>query len=196
VGFPSPPWALRGQAWLSLFRATAPGDVEPASWCVGWVTYGPGSALEYSELLVARAVRARGSRSLTVRHMWVDSATSREAGRSLWAMPKELASFEREDGEVGRVARTRWSATVDGVPLAHAEFADASGLVPLRVPVRAGTWQVHEDARPVAARLAGTTRALPCLATWEVAADGPLGWLHGRAPLISGRLRDFAMTLG
>ena len=174
MAFPSPPWRLRGQAWGSLFRATPP--AEPTGlFVVAFVSYGAGSTCEYPELLVARRAED-SSTALTVRDMWVDSATSLEAGRALWSLPKELASFSHDHGAVGPVARHAWRASTSGCTLATGEFVDASALS-VRVPLRATTRQPVPGRSSRVATLAGGTRGLPCLAHWSFAPEGELGWL-------------------
>ena len=69
---------------------------------------GPGSDLTYSELLVARRARSTSDgagsiprlsgplrASLEITDIWVDSPASRNGGRELWAIPKELCDLER-----------------------------------------------------------------------------------------------------
>ena len=194
--FPSPPWPMRGQMWLSLFRARPP-EGPHGLWGAAWVSYQPGSALTYSELLVARPVRVEDGRRVTIRDIWVDSVPSRDGGRALWGIPKDLAAFRHDESGLGPVRRTSWSAgTVDGQPIASAQLADATGLAPVRLPFRAATWQRRDGGGEVRARMGGRTRALPCLAHWDFSAEGPLGWLAGKQPLASFRLRDFEMDFG
>src|SRR5688500_11963713 len=97
--FPSPPWRMTGQLWLTLVRTARPGPGgRPAgTYGVALVDYQEGSPLTYGELLVARPVKVEdgpnAGKHVTVTDIWVDSAPSREGGRSLWAVPKELATF-------------------------------------------------------------------------------------------------------
>lgn len=194
--FPSPPWPMRGQMWLSLFRA-APPEGPRGLWGAAWVDYQEGSALTYSELLVARPVTVVGGRRVTIRDIWVDSVRSRDGGRSLWGIPKDLAVFRHEESGLGPVRRAAWSAaTEDGTPIASARFADAAALAPVRLPFRSATWQRRDDGSEAHATWRGRTRALPCLAHWDLPAAGPLGWLAGKQPLASFRLRDFEMEFG
>lgn len=194
MAFPSPPWHLRGDAWGSVVRATAPGDPAPATWVLGLVSYAPGSTLAYSELLVAR-LRDPLRGEVTVRDMWVDSEPSREAGRSLWALPKQPAAFDHDPGGLGPVGRHEWTVSLDGSPALRAEVLDLPGAA-VPTPVRGSTAQERSDGRTVRASFHGRARVLPCLARWDVAADGPLAWLRGRAPLASFRVRDFRVTFG
>lgn len=191
MAFPSPPWHLRGHLWGSLFRAQPPGE-QAGVFAVAFVEYRPGGTLDYSELLVARRAD-EGGLALRVRDLWVDSEVSREGGRALWDLPKELATFSHAPGGLGPVDRTFWSAAAGDGQLATAEFLDTSVLA-LRGPVRGSTSQPTLSAGTRVATVQGSARGVPCLAHWSFDARGPLGWLAGRHPFLSFRLRDFAVT--
>lgn len=189
--FPSPPWSLRGQAWVSLVRAAAPGEGTD-TWVTGFVDHQPGGTLSYRELVVARRL---GRRAVQVRDLWVDSAASRDGGRSLWHLPKQLGVLTHTASGLGLVGNAEWAATDGTAQIASASFADvARAAVPL--PFRFRTEQPREDGPPAVTSVAGRGRSLPCLAHWDFAAEGPLGWLAGRQPLASFRVRDFALVFG
>lgn len=191
--FPSPPWNMVGDLWLSLFRVSdVPG--RPDGVCgVALVDYQPGSPLTYHELLVARLVKDGRQRRVTISDIWVDSAASVEGGRALWAIPKELADFGHQTTRHGPLGSAGWSASLGEQPIVSATFRDASRLAP-RVPFAGSTWQRHEDGRPVVADLTGSARTLPARSRWDFAPDGPLGWLHGRRPLATVRMVGFRMS--
>lgn len=199
--YPDAPWRLRGQLWVSLFRVSGDSgraDGRPSGrpgglYGAAFVSYEPGSDLTYSELLVARPVsRAR----VEVTDIWVDSPASMAGGRELWAIPKQLGDFTLETGRAGPLARTAWTASVEGQPVARARFADVSRAA-VRLPFRAGLRQPGlPGGAPRTAPLRGSARTLPCRAHWEFAADGPLGWLAGRRPAASFRVADFRLSFG
>ncbi len=195
--YPSAPWTMHGQLWLSLFRVRDGDhpDRPPGVYGAALVDYQSPSPLTYSELLVARPVH----RKVTICDIWVDSADSRDGGRELWAIPKDLCDFRRVT--TGRLLqRTSWTASLEGRPIARARFADVSNAT-LRTPFRGATWQRREDthARPgeeVEAALTGSAKVLPCRGTWEFNDAGPLAWLAGKRPLASFRMADFQMSFG
>jgi acetoacetate decarboxylase len=204
TSYPPAPWKMHGQLWLSLFRVKEGDhpDRAPGVYGVALVEYEPPSPLTYHELLVAHVVTTGGrpARAVSILDIWVDSPQSVAGGRELWAIPKDLCDFTAETRRRGPLARTRWTAVLDGQPIATAAFTDASRLAP-RVPFKGATWQERTAPDPragqsVTARLTGSSKALPCRATWSFDEDGPLGWLHGKRSLASFRQADFAMSFG
>ena len=192
--FPSPPWELRGQAWLSVFSAS-PSETPRGLYAVAFADHEPGSSLTYRELLVGSVSRTDGGvRRVRLRHVWADREAAAEGLRAFAGWPVESGALDRRPGGLGPVDRTEWSASQDGQPIATAEFADISRVV-LRTPVRASTWQERPDGTPVATALRGSGRTLPCLATWDFGPSGPLGWLAGKQPVASFRSRDFRLSL-
>lgn len=191
MAFPSPPWSLQGQAWVSVLRAAAPGR-PTGTWVAAFVDYQPGGVLSYSELLVAERVSGLG---FTLRSVWVDSMASLEGGQSLWAIPKEAGELRHHSSGLGLVRHAEWAAASAGRTIASASFADAARVAP-RLPFRATAVQPRRGGRPVQTPFSGTGRSLACLAHWDFPADGPLGWLTGKQPLASFRVRDFSMTFG
>jgi len=145
---------------------------------------------------VARSVS--GGRRVNITDIWVDSADSRDGGRDLWAIPKDLCDFRRTS--TGKLQRTSWSTTLDGVPIASARFSDVSSVTP-RTPFKGSTWQQRPDSdssteRVVVAELKGSSRAFPCRGSWEFGKRGPLAWLAGKRPIASFRMTDFQMSFG
>ncbi len=202
-GFPPAPWTMHGQLWLSLFRVTEDVDERRPAGVYGaaFVSYEPGSELTYSELLVARQVRpddtAEPGRRVSIVDIWVDSPESREGGRQLWAIPKDLCDFTLDTSHRGPLSRTEWSASVARRPIARATFTDVSRAA-LRMPFTGGTWQppLEPGGEERTATLRGSARSLPCRGHWEFDPAGPLGWLAGRRRLASFRMAGFRMTFG
>lgn len=182
--------------WLSLFhvRDTGREDRPPGVYGAAFVSYQEGSPLTYLELLVARLLDPR-RRQVRVTDIWVDSATSMEGGRSLWAIPKDLAKLDVDDRRLGPTSYTELSADLDGQPVASARFAGLPGASLLRTPFAAATSQLRDGAE-VVTPMTGSARTFPALASWEVDPDGPIGFLHGRRPVASFRLTDLRLTFG
>jgi Acetoacetate decarboxylase (ADC) len=196
VPFPSPPWQLQGTLWCSLFpvRTGTPG--RPAGlYGAAFVDYASGT-LSYRELMVARLVRDGAVPRVHITDIWVDSVASRDGGRSLWGIPKDLAELHVRSRPAGPLRQTACDANIAGSPVAAARFT--SVRVPsLRTPYVFTVTQQHEDGgAPVLTRVSGTSRNLPVRSRWDFGADGPLAWLQGRTPVASFVLGDFAMTFG
>jgi acetoacetate decarboxylase len=198
MAFPSPPWRLRARAWLSLFAVRERGATQRPGGvhAVAFVDYVEGSVLTYHELLVGRLVRDGRTPRVRITDIWVDSAESRDGGRSLWAIPKQLADLPLHVADRGPVARASFRGAVEGQPIASAEFSAVPGAARLPVPVRAATSQLREDGSEVVTPFGGRTWPVPCHGRWSFDGDGPLGWLGGRRPLGSVHLRDADLTFG
>ena len=208
--YPSEPWDLRGQMYLSVFAvpraalaplpaplaATAPAGRPGGSpsavrlvsvgarALVGaaWVSYEPGGVLQYRELLAAVLTHERGRPRVTITEIWVDSVASRDGGRELWGIPKDLAEL------------TVSPATASAAGIAGAVFSRG-----VRLP---GRW-------PTDMRLAQALKGEICRtpvrgragvrlgrATWRFDPAGPLGYLRGRRPLLTVTLADFRLRFG
>lgn len=198
--YPAAPWQMLGSLWLTLFRVRDDvDDLRPAGvYGAAFVSYEEGSPLTYSELLVARQVTSpEHGRRVTITDIWVDSPASVAGGRELWAIPKELCDFTLDSTRTGPLSRTSWSASVARRPIAAARFTDVSRAM-LRVPFQGGTWQpgLPEGGGERTATMRGSARTLPCRASWDIDAAGPLGFLRGARQLGSARMSSFRMSFG
>jgi hypothetical protein len=204
VSYPPEPWVLRGQLHLSVWllprgsRSSHP--VPPGIRRVlvagravvgtAWVDYQPGGVLSYRELLVATLVRDGVRPRATITGIWVDSVPSRDGGRSLWAIPKELADFAF-DAVAGDVSA---EANIDGRPIASASVRRGVRL-PGRWPVRFRVVQ-DRDGQSQTTRVRATARVQLGRSDWRIAPDGPLAYLRGLRPPVTVSLADFRMTVG
>ena len=202
--FPSPPWSLRADAWASVFVLARPPSGRPdcpaGAYVAAFVDYREGGVLQYHELLVARLLRDGPFPRIRIVDIWVDSPESLAGGRSLWAIPKEIAHLALEERRVGpvRIASVRagLDSTGDRLAVAQGAFTTTPRAALARLPFRASTSQVREDGSTVVTSLSGSGRAVPCRARWTFDPDGPLGYLSGRRPLVSAFLRDVRLRFG
>lgn len=236
AAFPPEPWHLGGSLLVSTFHvepARIPGLAEAlpdghrpvlvggrAVVGVASVTYTPGGVLAYDELLVAVLTRTRGALRATITQIWVTSAASAAGGRTLWGIPKHLATVTHDNGTQVRLpdgapivrldarrARRLAPALTFPLPTAQRALRDAAaataGGAPASTPASAArTGSDQADAGSVGAReaitshnrITGDVRLLH--ARWNVARTGPLRWLAGHRPLLSFALTDAAITFG
>ena len=182
--------------WLSLFAVRSGTTPRPAGlYGAAFVDYAEGGVLSYRELLLARVVRDGAMPQVRITDIWVDSEVSRDGGRSLWAIPKDLADFHLSGRPVGPASLTSCNAHINGRPIAAARFTAAR--VPLvRTPFRFTVNQERGNGEPVLASVSGTSRNVPVHGRWDFGADGPLSWLSGRRPVASFRLGDFRLVFG
>lgn len=182
--------------WLSLFPVrTGVGERPAGLYGAAFVDYAEGGVLSYRELLLARVVRDGALPRVHVTDIWVDSEESRDGGRSLWAIPKELAELHVTERPVGPAALASGDANLSGSPIAAARFT-GSRVSGVRTPFRFTVAQQREDGTPVLTAVAGTSRNMPARGRWDFGAEGSLAWLHGRSPVGSFRLGDFRLTFG
>jgi acetoacetate decarboxylase len=182
--------------WLSLFAVRTGTSGRPAGlYGAAFVDYAEGGVLSYRELLLARLVREGAVPQVRISDIWVDSEASRDGGRSLWAIPKEMADFFVAEGPMGPALRTSCDANINGSPIAAARFT-AARVPSLRTPFRFKVNQEREDGSRVLTTVSGTSRNMPVHGRWDFGADGPLSWLKGRRPVASFRLGDFRLTFG
>ncbi len=198
--FPSPPWQLSARAWLSLFAVRDPGgraDRPAGLYGAAFVDYVEPGVLSYHELLVARLLRDGRAPRVRVTDIWVDSPASRDGGRSLWAIPKELAELPLRHASYGPVERTSFGGVAEGQHLATATFTALPGAALVRAPFAMTLSQERAGSPdPVCTPFGGRGRSLPCRGRWTFDPNGPLGFLHGRRPVLSLHLRDVDLRFG
>jgi len=170
-------------------------------YAAAFVDYRDGGVLQYRELLVARLLRDGAVPRLRITDIWVDSPDSLAGGRSLWAIPKEFATL-RLDERPGLVGGTSFREGLDrldhpgGPEVARGVFRSVPPAALVRMPLRGSTSQMRDDGTTVVASLSGSARVVPCLGRWTFDADGPLGFLSGRRPLLSAHLLDVRLRFG
>jgi Acetoacetate decarboxylase (ADC) len=106
--YPPAPWKVVGFVLQTLrlipveaARPFVPSDLELVSVLPGktlsavyTAIYGPGSMLEYNELIISPALTRRGGTiRFWISHIYVDNEDSMAGGREIWGLPKEMAQF-------------------------------------------------------------------------------------------------------
>jgi hypothetical protein len=162
-----------------------------------WVEYEPGGDMHYRELLSAVLVRHRARLRVCIVDIWVDSLASRDGGRELWGIPKDLATFvlERDEHRGALAPRAETTGDRGATALIAQASIGARRRVPGRWPVGFSIVQQLDDqvkTTPVRGRAAPG----PASATWQVPPSGPLTYLAGRRPWLTVTLRDFRLTFG
>lgn len=116
--YPPAPWTLQGYSLQTVnlvdvdkARRFIPSALEMISVLPGKTVgglyishYGPGSTLEYNELIVvAGLTRRAGKIGAWISHIYVDNPDSVAGGREIWGLPKELAEFHWHQSGPGSV---------------------------------------------------------------------------------------------
>jgi len=196
TSYPAEPWDLHGHAYVGVWllpRDLAPDPHSPATKpvrifgralvCAAFFVYEEPSPLTYDEIMATVLVREGWRLRVSITRIWVNSEASRDGGRDLWAIPKELADFE--------VARHSSYAAQGIGSLVVRRVRRLPGRLPLGFHIaqdRAGTLLVS----PVTGRI----RFGLATARWSLAGDGPLGFLNGRKPLLTLACRPFHLLFG
>jgi hypothetical protein len=210
VEYPPEPWDLRGQLYLSIFavpRSALPplpkslaAVVRPvpiggrALVGAAWVRYEPGGVLDYRELLAATLTHDGPRPRVSITEIWVDSVASRDGGRALWGIPKDLADLELEPAGGGGVSGAARSGP-ERETIATVAFGRGVRL-PGRWPTSMRIAQAFGDGvRQTSVRGRAGLR-VGGAAVWTAEPGGPLGHLAGRRPLLTVTLTDFRLTFG
>ncbi|WP_019813450.1 acetoacetate decarboxylase family protein [Saccharomonospora saliphila] len=219
--YPAEPWRLAGEAYLSVWRVPVyalprvPEVVTPVTFAghafviTAWIDYTPPGQLAYHELLATVAVRHGTRPAGSITEIWVDSDASLEGGRRLWGIPKEKAALDFRYGPTFTATATADRATpatpfpgagTGGAgqraarPLARATFTPR----PIGSPAARLTFSIIQAVAgsPYVSPVRAWARPRAASARWELAPDGPLGYLAGRRPLASAHLRDARLVFG
>jgi hypothetical protein len=205
--YPPEPWDLRGQLYLSVFavpRAALPALPDPLAGAVrplpfgrralvgaAWVRYEPGGILQYQELLSAVLVHEGRHPRVSITGIWVDSVASRDGGRELWGIPKDLADLDVRTAPDGR---TEGTASIASGTIAAVSFG-AGWRLPGRWPAPMSVVQ-ELDGGLKRTTVRGRAGLRLGGSTWRVEPGGPLGYLAGRRPLLTLTLADFRLRFG
>ncbi|NYG55502.1 acetoacetate decarboxylase family protein [Nocardioides perillae] len=209
TAYPPEPWDLEGTGQVGAWRVDAarvpalPDGARPlvargrALAVTAFVDYAPTGLMAYHELLAGVLARHGRGVALSITDIWVDSEVSLAGGRGLWGIPKDLADFpDGTAAPTGRAGAATTAALVDGRVAARATYAAARGPA-LRLPLPLVGRVVQTLAgETVATRIRAGGRVRRASATWELPADGPLGWLDGARPVLHLLADPFSLTFG
>lgn len=201
MAYPSAPWTLQGYAMQTLqpidldrVRSLIPAELDilpifPGKTLGGIYvsSYGTGSTLLYSELIVVGAIVRYGSRvGAWISHIYVDNPDSVAGGREIWGLPKQLAEFEWQPGKPHCVSvqqgdrrlcrlNTNWQLMIPNLQLP---------LPKLPIPVAMGGFGVR-DGSLLWFPAKGSLNLEPIGATVEVPIESPFAGLEVDRPLLT-----------
>lgn len=194
--FPPSPWDLTGHSytgvWLLPKRlAPAPhnASTKPITIfgrtvvCAAFFVYEEPSPLTYDEIMSTILVRDGWRLRVSITHIWVNSVASRAGGRELWAIPKDLADFD---------VAPHSSYAAQGIGSLSVRRVRS---MPFRVPARFSSAQ-DRDGILLVTPVVGHIRAGLAKARWSFAADGPIGFLSGRKPMLTLAAKPFHLIFG
>ncbi|WP_456694616.1 hypothetical protein [Aeromicrobium sp. P5_D10] len=194
--FPAEPWDLHGHAYIGIWLIPRQDLPRPHSAATVPVTiFGRGivsaaffvyeqpSPLTYDEVMSTVVVRDGWRLRISITHIWVNSPASRDGGRALWAIPKELADFEVSP-HASYVAKDIGSLQIGRIR-----------RLPFALPLG---FRIAQDRRGSlkVSRVRGRIRMGSGRAVWRFADDGPLRFLSGRRPMLTLAAKPFHLLFG
>ena len=200
TSYPPSPWRLTAHAYVGVFlvpRAHLPephsGETKPITTfgrgivAAAWFVYEDPSPLTYNEVMSTLLVRKGWRPLVSITGIWVDSVASRDGGRAMWGIPKELAEFEVEP-------HASYAAVFRGAEIGSLKLLK-SRLLPFEVPLGFSCGQ-DRAGRLLITKVRGKGSFGLFQGRWMFASRGPLGYLNGRKPLLSLVARPLRITFG
>ena len=194
--YPAEPWDLHGHAYVATWLVPAADVPAPHSAATKPITlFGRGivgtaffvyeepSPLTYDEIMSTVLVRDGWRIRVSITHIWVNSEASRDGGRDLWAIPKQLADFD---------VTPHVSYTAHGI---GSLVLGRVRRLPRMVPAGFRIAQ-DQDGRLLVSPVTGRMRFGAGAGRWTFDADGPLAFLHGRKPLLTLAANPFRLLFG
>ncbi|KAA1376130.1 acetoacetate decarboxylase family protein [Aeromicrobium fastidiosum] len=194
--YPPEPWDLHGHAYVAAWLvpvADLPAPHSPATKAItlfgrgivgtAFFVYEEPSPLTYDEIMSTVLVRDGWRIRVSITHIWVNSEASRDGGRDLWAIPKQLADFDvtphvsYSAHGIGSLVLRRVRRLPRMLPAGFRIAQDQGG---------------HLLVSPVTGRMRFGTAS----GRWTFDADGQLGFLHGRKPLLTLAASPFRLLFG
>lgn len=194
LSHPPEPWHLHGSAAAGVYLVPVrdlPAPPPPGTRVVSvlgravvttaFFRYRAPSPLQYGEVMATVLVRRGWRPRIFIPQIWVDSPASRDGGRELWAIPKQLARFE------GDPERAMTAAGLSTLTVGRSLPA-----LP-RLPISFRVVQ-QRASRGVVTPVSGRVDASLARARWRHTGD--LAWLAGRRAVLSIVVRRFRLTFG
>lgn len=189
MSYPPSPWRLSAHAYVGVFwlrrrdlpRPHAPGTRPITVFGRGLVAaaffvYEEPSPLTYNEVMLTVFVRDGWRPRVSIVRIWVDSEASRDGGRALWSIPKDLADFDAAPHD-------RYEARAEGRPFARLSMKRPRTGLPVRGSFRIA--QGDADGSTVTTPVHVSGRFAPCRARWWTSPQGPMGTIAGRRPFLT-----------
>lgn len=199
TAYPAEPWHLTAHAFVSIHLVSAklltapPPDTKRitlfgrAIVSTAFFVYEEPSPLTYNEIMATALVRSGWRSYVNILKIWVDSPASRDGGRALWAIPKDLADFEV-------TPQRSYGAVENGVPIGSLDVTRIRSI-PVGVPIGFRIAQERDNAI-LLTKVRGRGRIGLAKARWEFDPAGPLGYLAGRRSLLTLALRPLRLVFG
>lgn len=198
--YPPAPWKLMAHSYVGLYLLPAGRLPAPPSQATKPITlFGRGivaaaifvyeepSPLTYNEIMSTMLVR-RGWRPLvSISRIWVDSEASRDGGRALWAIPKDIAHF-------GVHPHSSYVASEGENTIGSLDVHSAK-VVPITVPVGCSVAQ-DRDGELLITTVRGRGHIGVAKAHWAFNPGGPLDYLADQRVLLTLVLRPFRIVIG
>ena len=198
--YPPSPWKLTAHAYVGLYLLPAAQLPAPHSLAtkpitffgrglvgVAFLVYKEPSPLTYNEIMSTVLVRKGWRPLVSITKIWVDSEASRDGGRALWAIPKELAEF-------GVHPHSSYVASQGETTIGSLDVHGARTF-PVALPVSLSVAQDRDNAL-VLTKIRGHGRTGLARVHWAFNPDGPLGFLAGRKVFLTLVLRPLRIVFG
>lgn len=198
--YPPSPWKLTAHSYVGLFflpKDKLPAPHSPLTKPItlfgrgivgaAFFVYLEPSPLTYNEIMSTVIVRKGWRPLVSITKIWVDSEASRDGGRALWAIPKELADFSVQP-------HSSYVASAGENPIGSLAVHGSKAL-PVTAPIGFSVAQDREGEL-VVSKVRGRGRIGLAKVGWTFNPDGPMGYLAGRRPLLTLILKPLRIVFG
>ncbi|MEO6472852.1 MAG: acetoacetate decarboxylase family protein [Aeromicrobium sp.] len=199
TSYPAQPWHLTAHAFVGfylvpsrLLPAPPPGTKRltifgRALVSTAFFVYEEPSPLTYNEIMATAPVRTRWRSYVNILKIWVDSEASRDGGRALWAIPKDLADFDVS-------VHSSYAGSVAGTTIGSLDVRGSKSL-PASLPIAFRIAQ-ERDGKALLTKVTGRGRIGVAKGAWTFNPAGPLGYLAERRSILTLVLRPLRITFG